>query len=146
MSVSASSDVLRVPPRVPGAPLIGNARPFLNNALYFLREQYRTFGPVFRVKLFTKEYWILAGAEANQFLARADGTVLSSRNLYPLGEQLGSGEYFLIAQDGQWHATLRRMLSPGYNRRVYVSSQRNLGKSSWGIHRPPNFLKIFAAT
>nr|WP_290668456.1 cytochrome P450 [Ardenticatena sp.] len=119
MSVSTPSNSTHVPPRVPGAPLVGNARSFLNNALSFLREQYRTFGPVFRMKLFTKEYWVLAGVEANQFLARADGTLLSSRNLYPLGEQLGSGKHFLIAQDGQWHATLRRMLSPGYSRRVY---------------------------
>ena len=106
-------------PRVPGIPVAGNAFAFLGDVLGFLRTQYRAFGPVFRVKLFTKEYWVLAGVEANQFLARADGVVLSSRNLYPLGEQLGHADYFLIAQDGEWHRTLRRLLSPGYNRRVY---------------------------
>lgn len=82
-------------------------------------RHYQSYGPVYRIRLLNREYWVLAGLEANQFLARDGDRCLSSRSLWKMGAELGAPECFLLAQDGAWHRQLRKAHAPGYKREVY---------------------------
>ena len=53
------------PPRMPGIPFLTDNLNMLNDPLRYLVRGYQTLGPVFRVRMGTIEYTILAGLEAN---------------------------------------------------------------------------------
>lgn len=108
-----------LPPQVPGWPVVGNLPDFARDVLAFCVRNYQTYGPVYRIRLLNREYWVLAGLEANLFLARDGDRCLSSRSLRPMGAELGAPDYFLLAQDGAWHRQLRRAHAPGYKHEVY---------------------------
>jgi hypothetical protein len=61
---------LPLPPIVSGAPILGSARDMLKDPLMFMVRAHEQYGPIFRVRALHLEYTILAGLEANQFLAR----------------------------------------------------------------------------
>ena len=56
------------PPRMPGIPFLTDNLNMLNDPLRYLVRGYQKLGPVFRVRMGTIEYTILAGLEANLFL------------------------------------------------------------------------------
>ena len=57
-------------PTVKGLPLLGSALRLSEDARLFIIEQYKIHGPVFRVKVLNREYTVLAGVEANNFVQR----------------------------------------------------------------------------
>ena len=57
-------------PRVSGLAFIANAMGIKGNLNTFLLKQYRALGPVFRVQALNRRFIVLAGTEANQFVAR----------------------------------------------------------------------------
>ena len=58
------------PPFVRGVPFIGNAWEMGTDPGAFFVRCYREAGPIFRIRLFNKPYTVLAGPEANRFIAR----------------------------------------------------------------------------
>ena len=105
-----------LPPKAPGLPLIGNSLSMLNDPLAYLVDQYRERGPVFRVKMGFQNYWVLAGIEANKFLATEANDVCSSEGLFgDFARQLG-GDYMLTVLHGEDHAYMRRVNRPGFAR------------------------------
>ena len=58
---------------VHGLPFIGNAWEMGTDPGAFFVKCYREAGPIFRIRLFNKPYTVLAGPEANRFIAR-EGT------------------------------------------------------------------------
>ncbi len=122
VDLRAHSAMRTLPPQVPGWPVVGNLPDFARDVLAFCVRNYHRYGPVYRIRLLNREYWVLAGLEANVFLARDGDRCLSSRSLRPMGAELGAPDYFLLAQDGAWHRRLRRAHAPGYKREVYERS------------------------
>ena len=105
-----------LPPKAPGLPLIGNSLSMLNDPLAYLVDQYRERGPVFRVKMGFQNYWVLAGIEANKFLATEANDVCSSEGLFgDFAKALGSDVNPTVLE-GEPHAYMRRLQRPGFAR------------------------------
>ncbi len=104
------------PPKAPGWPLLGNSLSMLNDPLAYLVEQYHELGPVFQVKMGFQNYWVLAGLDANKFLATEANEVCGSEGLFGgFAKQLGT-DVMLTVLDGEAHAYMRRLNRPGFAR------------------------------
>ncbi|MFZ6029214.1 MAG: cytochrome P450 [Chloroflexota bacterium] len=127
MTVSLRNDAVRSPhlgppPRVPGLPILGNALDFLYRPIEFFLDCYQQYGPIFRIAAANQRYVVLAGLEANRFLAQDNGELLSSEPLFgEFARQMGSAN-FLVALDGDAHRHMRKVMQRGY------------AKSSVGAH------------
>ncbi len=87
----------------------------------FIVEQYRRFGPVFRVRAFNQEIVIMAGPEANAFVTQEGADKFSSRaTWYAFGESLGAGEN-MQALDGEPHLRMRKVVKRGYSPTTLMS-------------------------
>lgn len=116
MTTSSAPAPFTLPPKAPGLPLLGNSLSMLSDPLAYLVQQFRELGPVFRVKMGFQNYWVLAGLEANRFLATEANEVCGSEGLFgDFAQQLGS-EYMLTVLDGEDHAYMRRISRPGFAR------------------------------
>lgn len=104
------------PPRVPGAPLLGNALPMLRDMPRFLLEQYTALGPVFRVRALHHRFTVLAGPEANLFMTRGGAKSMTSGQAFGRMAQELRSPNLLVALDGPRHTAMRRMLRPAYSR------------------------------
>jgi cytochrome P450 len=105
-----------LPPRVPGLPVLGNALSLQNDPLTFLVDSYHQYGPIFRLKALNREFTVMAGSEANQFLARAGDEHFSSELLFGgFAEEMGT-RVFMVAMDGEPHRRLRKLMRRGFSR------------------------------
>lgn len=104
------------PPLVRGWPLVGNLLALRGNPIPFFLTCYQRVGPVFRVAVLDKRFLVLAGQEANLFLAQSGDRHLHNRQVFgELVAELG-GEQVIIAQDGSAHRHARRQLQPAFTR------------------------------
>ncbi|MGH7804598.1 MAG: cytochrome P450, partial [Candidatus Binatia bacterium] len=79
---------------------------------------HRQLGPIFRVSALWREVVILAGPEANRFLAEEGDRVLTVREFYGgLAEAMETKDY-ILANDGERHDRLRHLLARGFARRA----------------------------
>jgi cytochrome P450 len=109
------------PPMIRSWPLFGNIPELLGKPARFFLECYRKYGPVFRIRLFTRVYTVLAGPEAHFFMAREGGEFLRSREFWQgLVDEFGAKKA-LISTDGEIHARLRGVMKRGFSK----SSIRN---------------------
>lgn len=107
-----------LPPLAPGLPLLGNALNMMNDPLSYLVACYHELGPIYRIRALNREMTVLAGLEANQFLARAGDELLSSEALFGgFAREMGT-RVFLVALDGAEHRRLRKLMRRGYSREM----------------------------
>jgi cytochrome P450 len=114
---------------VSSAPLAPGSLPYLGHALklnidplsYFL-GLYRQYGPVFRLRLLGREYVVLAGIEANRWMATADGDgTLGSGELFgSFAQELGS-DAMLVALDGVPHRHQRKFQQRAYSKGTFMN-------------------------
>ena len=110
-----------LPPRAPGLPLVGNAFSMMGDIRSFLTKQYLQLGPIFSLQALDRTFIVLAGPEANLFLARQGKTHLRSREFWmDFTAELGTTR-LVIGMDGGEHFRLRRALKRGYSR-SYITS------------------------
>ncbi len=101
---------LPLPPVVPGTPVLGNVQDMLADPLKLMVRGYQQHGPIFRIRALHREFAVLAGIEANQFLTGKGKEYLSVREVYE-GVALGmQSTNFLLSHDGQKHRELRKVL------------------------------------
>jgi cytochrome P450 len=104
------------PPQVSGLPFIGSALDFLNRPIEFFLESYQKYGPVFQISVANQKYVVMAGLEANQFMAQDQDEVFSSEPLFgEFAQQMGSAN-FLVAIDGTSHRHMRKVMQRGYSK------------------------------
>ncbi len=104
------------PPAVAAPPLIGSNLKLLYDPLSYLVQQYQQLGPVFRMQMGFTHYTVMAGIEANHFLATEGERVFGSESLFGgLAREMNT-ETMLVALDGPDHKHMRRLLRPGYAR------------------------------
>lgn len=112
------SGVRSVAPLVPGPPLLGSGLKMLNDPLGYLVACYEQFGPIFRLRAPGRELTVMAGLEANLFLARAGDEYFSSESLFGgFAREMGT-RVFLVALDGEEHRRLRKLMRRGYAREM----------------------------
>ncbi len=107
------------PPLVPGWPGLGNALDLARDPLQFFVRAYHQFGPVYRARLLRREITVLAGLEANLFMARQGDRVLGSQELFGDFAREMETEIFLVAMDGSGHRHLRKEMRAGYSREAF---------------------------
>ncbi|MCY3884249.1 MAG: cytochrome P450 [Gammaproteobacteria bacterium] len=130
---------MRTPtPTVRGLPVLGNAIEMAGNVGQFLTEQYLKLGPVYRVKVLNREYTVLAGANANNFVHRHGRDYLRSKETWQDFDQEFKASRSMVSVDGDDHTKLRKGMRDGYSQRM-VSDQldkvvsivkREIGNSS----------------
>ncbi len=115
-SEQPSLHLRRIPPAVPGLPLLGNSLNMLNDPLRFLVSQYHTLGPVFRVQMGFQKYTVMAGLEANKFLAQEGERVFSSKSLFGGMADAFNTDVMLVVLDGAPHRHMRKLMRRGFAR------------------------------
>ena len=104
-------------PHAPGLPVAGNAIGMARDLPAFLVEQYRQLGPVFRIRAFNRRYIVLAGPEANLFVARGKSHFRSHETWLDFISALGASR-LLVGLDGTEHVRMRRAHANAYSRKL----------------------------
>ena len=104
------------PPLVPGLPLLGSALAISRGVPAFLTKMYRAYGPIFRIRMVGREFTVMAGVDANLFMAKDGDAHLSSRDAWAdfVGEY--GATVSVMKEDGELHARLRKLMKRGYSR------------------------------
>ena len=111
----------RLPPLVPGLPLLGNALALRMDPLEHLTQMYHQHGSAFRIRIPGRTIWVMAGLAANEFLAREGERYLGSEAVFgPFGAELGS-DALMVALDGAPHRHQRKVQRRGYSRKVILA-------------------------
>ena len=106
-------------PKAKGVPIVGNALDLSRDLFGFLVKQYREHGPIFRLKLFNQDLYVLAGPQANEFVARYGNLCLTSHFIWNgYNNELGITRS-VVSMDGPEHVRMRRALAYGYSRVIY---------------------------
>lgn len=104
----------QLPPLAPGVPILGNALAMAGDIQKFLVEQYRTLGPVFRLRALNQTFTVLAGQDANQFLRQQGEEYFSSEEtMGGLDREFGMRIHVLT---GKQHRRLRKTLGSAISR------------------------------
>lgn len=104
------------PPRATGLPLVGSVLPMFFNPVAFLLKEYQRLGPVFRLNVLHHRFTVLAGPEANAFMARTSDRYLSAAPTWrDYSREFGS-QTSMPGVDGDPHYRLRRMTQRPYSR------------------------------
>lgn len=107
-----------LPPWAPGLPVLGSALKLMNDPVRYLTACYQQFGPIFRLRALNRQITVLAGLEANQFLARAGDEHFGSEELFGgFADEMGT-RVFLVAMDGEPHRRVRKLMRRGYSREM----------------------------
>ena len=103
-----------LPPLVSGLPLVGNALTMGKDPTRFIVEMYHAYGPIFRIKLLSREITVLAGKAANRFATKHDEEVFTNAIAFAgLREEVGPA--FTTAPPEE-HRYMRRLMRPAYSR------------------------------
>ncbi|HEX2621730.1 MAG TPA: cytochrome P450, partial [Phototrophicaceae bacterium] len=78
MNAQVKAPVAVEPPSVPGLPLIGNSLKLMYDPQAYLLKLFQEYGPVYKIQMGFQRYTVMAGLEANQFLAKEGERVFSS--------------------------------------------------------------------
>lgn len=104
------------PPVVPGLPILGAALRMRHDPLRYFLSLYRQYGPVFVVPALQRRFVVMAGLDANLFLAKQGEEYLGSERLFGgMATELGARD-FLVALDGPAHRHFRRQARRGYSK------------------------------
>ena len=107
---------LALAPEPPGLPLLGQSLNLVIDPLAYLVEQYQTLGPIFKVQMGLQRYVVLAGLDANRFLAKNDGVLLESYTLFGGFARYANTDVMLTALDGSEHRFMRKLMRAGFAR------------------------------
>ena len=95
-------------PDVPGLPLLGNALQMTGEVQPYLADQYRRFGPIFRIRLPGRRIVVMGGKEANEFARQHSERCFRTDEAFaPMSRAIGSRRA-LLASNGHDHIKLRR--------------------------------------
>lgn len=117
MTAATQPIELRPTPKVPGLPLLGSVLGMAKDPAQFFVDNYRKYGPVFRVDVLGNRYCVIAGVEAANFLGTREGKeCLRSKEFWQgLVEEYGATR-MLTGADGEEHKQLRDIMRHGYSR------------------------------
>jgi cytochrome P450 len=104
------------PPLVTGLPIIGNAIPLLTDALNFLRRTHEQYGDIYTVKAAHHKLVVMAGIEANRFIAGSGKDCFNSSGFWEESlTEMGCPHSF-IGVDGEPHRYQRMLLMPHFSK------------------------------
>ena len=102
-------------PAVGGSwPLLGNAIALLRQGNKFFLDNYLKYGPVYRFKALNQNMTVMAGEDANRFLAKNGAVYFDSYWTWRSYHQDLGAKRDIVSMDGTDHSRLRKTLAPGY--------------------------------
>ncbi|UTH76449.1 cytochrome P450 [Chromobacterium sp. IIBBL 290-4] len=107
------------PPVVKGWPLLGSAFPLLRDPLGFLRRAHEEHGDIFMVKAPGMSLVVLAGMEANRFIAERGRECLSSAKFWQGTLDEMDCPHSFIGVDGEVHRFQRALMKPLFARTAF---------------------------
>jgi len=117
-----SAQTLPMPPLVSGLPVLGNTLDMAKDIIALCVTQYKTLGPIFRLRALNQEMVVLAGPEANTFITQEGADKFRSYESWaPLGMELGTDTY-VQSVDGEQHSQLRKIMKRGYSAGMMLSN------------------------
>jgi cytochrome P450 len=114
---TVATEALKEPVLVSGLPALGSALNMAKDPGKFFYECYRKYGPVFRLKIMSNTYTVLAGTEAATFMGTREGSdSLRSKEFWQgMADEWGARRT-LIGEDGETHQKLRAVMKHGYSK------------------------------
>jgi len=105
------------PPMCPGTWLLGNARALLDDTARTLTSGFVQCGPMFRIRAAWRQYTVIAGPEASDFMEQGlDRIHLSRERLFgSVAQEFGRAD-LVLKEIGPRHARLRPPLAIAYSR------------------------------
>jgi cytochrome P450 len=111
-----------LPPLVKGIPFLGSTLELASDSLGFFVKQYHEVGAIFRVRAANRQFTVLAGTEANQFVNQVGTEFLGSREFWQeFSKELGVKD-LLVSLDGEPHQRQRRFFQPSYSRNAIINA------------------------
>ena len=129
-------------PLARGLPVVGNVFDMARDMRAFLTDSYLEHGPVYGMRLLNRRFTVLAGVEANRFLARQGTKHFRSFEFWSGFNAWFGAARSTLSSDGAEHAAFRRALKRGYSREYAAErlggmvdiARREIG--SWPSSRP----------
>ena len=112
----ASSNI----PLARGLPVVGSVFDMARDMRAFLTDNYHELGPVYGMRLLNRRFTVLAGVEANRFLARQGTKHFRSFEFWSGFNAWFGAARSTLSADGAEHAAFRRTLKRGYSREYAV--------------------------
>ncbi len=110
------------PPLASGLPIIGSTLEMANDIVGLCVRQYRTHGPIFRLRALNQEMIVFAGPEANTFITQEGADKFRSYESWaPLGMELGTDTY-IQSVDGERHSQYRKIMKRGFSASMILSN------------------------
>src|SRR5690242_19947611 len=110
-----SASAKKLPPLIPGWPILGNAIEMAADPVQFWVHAERKYGPAYRVRYPTApsgEMMVMAGLQANEFATRHGHEVFTTSQYYEkLTRETGTKNY-ICALDGDLHTFYRKVVKP----------------------------------
>lgn len=107
----------------PGKPIIGSTQALLADPITFHLEPYRRFGPLYRMRLVSRQHLVMAGLEANEFIWR--NSQLWNYNQRMVIFRAGYDDKAVLQLDGEPHRKKHRRMVQGhkYSALIPLASQ-----------------------
>lgn len=106
----------RLPPQVPGLPLLHNALEFRSDPVGLIWRGYELYGPMFAIALGPKRFAVLLGPENNRFFFEQTGKLLSIQKAYQFLIPM-FGDKFLFVVDDAEYKEQRAIILPSFQGR-----------------------------
>jgi len=100
------------PPLVSGLPLLGSALSLLHNPHEFVKKSYKQYGNVFRFRAAHQKYIILAGQDANRFVAGKGKDCFTVEGFWGEAFEHMGCPHGAVGVDGDIHKFQRKLMSP----------------------------------
>ena len=107
-------------PLARGLPVVGSVFDMARDMRAFLTDSYHELGPVYGMRLLNRRFTVLAGVEANRFLARHGTKHFRSFEFWSGFNAWFGAARSTLSADGAEHAAFRRALKRGYSREYAV--------------------------
>lgn len=106
-------------PMTEGLPVIGNLFDLVRNPIEFLRAQHERLGDVFRFNVAHKSFVVLAGVEANRYIASEGREHFSSQETWGRFLKGLNCPHLFIGVDGEPHQYQRKLLKPQLSKAAF---------------------------
>ena len=107
-------------PLARGLPVVGSVFDMARDMRAFLTDSYHELGPVYGMRLLNRRFTVLAGVEANRFLARHGTRHFRSFEFWSGFNAWFGAARSTLSADGAEHAAFRRALRRGYSQEYAV--------------------------
>ena len=117
MNAVVDAPISREPPPVRGLPWFGSLLDMARDPAQFFVDCYRKYGPVCRVRVMGKDYVLISGVQAANFMGTREGReCLRSKEFWAgLANEYGATRV-LTGEDGESHKQLRDVMRHGYSK------------------------------